>query len=221
MIDPSPEVGAELGPSPERLAAAMRTSTLPPDILFDRFYPEDIRLVSSLYWSPLAIAVRVARWMVEFELETLVDIGSGAGKLCVAGALAGPGRYIGLEHRPRLVAAARDLARVFGVEDRVCFLEGALGDSATPVADAYYLYNPFGENNYRPNGQLDADVELSHDRFKRDIARVESLLKSAPIGTCAIVYNGFGGHTPPNYRELRIHRTGSANLCIYRKSRKR
>ena len=215
LCDPSPRTGSQ------RIAEALRSNALPPDDLFDRFLPEALRVVSEQYWTPLSVAARVAQWVAEYEIGTVVDIGSGAGKFCVAAALAGPGCYIGLEQRPRLVVAARELARTFEVEDRVRFLEGSLGEAATPVADAYYLYNPFGENLYGPGGRLDDDPELSHDRFGRDIAAVESLLRAAPVGTCVITYNGFGGHTPATYRELRIDRSTSTVLRLLRKVRMR
>lgn len=210
-----------LGASPARLTAALRSWAPPPDVLFDRCLPEALRAVSAQYWTPLAVAVRVARWVSEFELRTVLDIGSGVGKLCVASAVASTAEYIGLEQRPRLVSAARDLARIFQVEDRVRFIEGSLGEVETPVADAYYLYNPFGENLYNLEGCLDAEVELSRARFERDCATVEALLQAAPVGTCVITYNGFGGHTPATYREVRIDRTSTAILRLLRKSRRR
>jgi hypothetical protein len=54
-----------------------------------------------------------------------------------------------LEHRPHLVAAARELARAFGVDDRVTFVHGALDPATLPAADVYYLFNPFGETSRR------------------------------------------------------------------------
>jgi hypothetical protein len=208
-------------PATARIAAALRTRALPPDEVFDTYLPEELRGVSVQYWTPLAVAVRVARWVTEFELGTVVDIGSGVGKLCVAAALAGTGRYVGIEQRPRLVTAARGLAAAFGVTDRVEFVEGRLGEVPLPAAEAYYLYNPFGENLYGPSGRLDEDVELSRARFDEDTGAVERLLRDAPIGTCVITYNGFGGHTPATYRELRIERTPTAALRLLRKARRR
>jgi hypothetical protein len=204
--------------TPEQIRDAMRAHAPPPDDTFDRYMPPLDRVVSGTYWTPLAAASRVAEWLDEFRLGTLVDIGSGAGKLCVAAALASDARFIGVEHRPRLVESARALARTFAVEDRVSFVEDAVGDGPVPEADAYYLYNPFGENLFWYGERLDDDVELSEDRFARDVAATESLLHAAPLGTYVFTYNGFGGEIPALYEAVRVDRTLPNMLRLWRKT---
>jgi hypothetical protein len=151
----------------------------------------------------------------------VADIGSGAGKFCVAAALSGRCHYTGLEQRPHLVAAARTLAQFFKVDDRVSFVEGNLSDVPAPSADAYYLFNPFGENLFTKDECLDDSVELSSERFSRDIAAVEDLLARAPIGTCVLTYNGFGGRVPIGYDEIRVARDLPNLLRMWRKTRSR
>ena len=126
--DPSPRKRAA-----QDLAEAMRAGTCPNDRSFDRFLPEPLRLVSPEYWTPLAVAKRSVEWLEDFGIRTVVDIGSGAGKFCVAGALFGKCRFIGLEKYPSLVTSARALADLFDLTDRVSFLAGALGSPATPA----------------------------------------------------------------------------------------
>jgi predicted RNA methylase len=164
------------------------------------------------------VALRAAEWLDEHHVRTVVDIGSGAGKFCVAAALAGRCRFTGLEQRPRLVDAARALARLFEVDDRVAFLDGALGEIPVPDADAYYLYNPFGENLFGPQDHLDEDVELSFERYARDIATVRELLQRAPVGTYVVIYNGFGGQVPLGYQEVRTDHDLPNPLCLWRKT---
>ena len=192
--------------SPLQIAAALRAGICPTNDAFDRYLPDDLRFVSSQYWTPLVVAVRAARWLDELNVRTVVDIGSGAGKFCVAGALSGNCHFTGLEQRARLVSAAAALARLFEVEDRVQFVKGALGESAAPIADAYYLYNPFGENLLGPSDHLDEDVEISDERFVRDVAAVEDLLRDAAVGTYVLTYNGFGGKVPAGYTDVRVDR---------------
>ena len=174
--------------------------------------------MSAHYWTPLAVAKCVAEWLDDLGVRTVVDIGSGAGKFCVAAALAGHCRFTGLEQRSRLVASARTLARLFDVEDRVTFREGALGEIATPVADAYYLYNPFGEYRFAARSRLD-DVEPSDERYARDVTSVQKLLRRARFGTCVLTYNGFGGRVPASYRQIRVDNTLPSELRLYRKER--
>ncbi len=211
--------GVASRPLSRRIAAQLRSGARLPEFEFDRFLPCELRIVSNQYWTPLVVARQAARWLDDLHVRTVVDIGSGAGKFCVAGALAGNCEFTGLEQRPRLVAAARALARSFGVGDRVRFVEGALGEVAIPLADAYYLYNPFEENLFGHVEHLDEDVELSDLRFARDVAAVESLLRSAPVGTYVLTYNGFGGRVPALYDEVRGDLELPNVLRMWRKQR--
>ena len=219
--DPTPNEPLVLDPSAIGIAMAIRTGMCPVDRAFDRFYPDELRLVSAQYWTPLLVVMRAAEWFEELGVQSVVDIGSGAGKFCVAAALASRCRFIGLEQRPRLVAAARDLARVFDVEDRVTFLDGALGEILVPAADAYYLYNPFGENLFGAQDHLDEDVELSFDRYARDIATTRELLLRAPVGTYVVIYNGFGGQVPLGYQEIRADHELPNPLSMWKKTGER
>jgi SAM-dependent methyltransferase len=204
---------------PSRVAAALRLGVCPPDRLFDRFLPLELQVVSRQYWTPLVVAMRVAQWLEQHDVRTVLDIGAGPGKLCVGAALAGRTHFTGLEQRERLVSAARDLARVFEVSDRVAFLHGALGETLVPETEAYYLYNPFGENLFGPEDCLDGEVELGDERYQRDIATVEELLRQTSVGTYLVTYNGFGGDVPPSYSEIRVDRRLPSVLRMWRKTR--
>lgn len=199
------------------VAQELSNGRCPPDSAFDRYLPEELRRVSRQYWTPLAVTLRAAAWLEEAGVRTVVDIGAGAGKFCVAGALASSCDFIGLEHRPRLVGAARILARAFGVAERVTFLEGAFGEVEVPAADAYYLYNPFGENLSPAAEHLDEDVELGGDRFQREVAAFRAFLRTRPAGVYVATFNGFGGLLPDDYVPLRIDRTLPDLLQLWRK----
>jgi predicted RNA methylase len=166
-------------------------------------------------------------WLDELGVGDIVDLGSGVGKWCVGAALLAttPRRYYGLEHRVELVAVAHDLARSFNVTERVTFHRGevrALLEAPGPIAGlparpAFYLFNPFGENTARDDERLDEAVELSEDRFHRDVAATESLLEVALPGTWVLVYNGFGGRMPASYEPVRTDFDGAFALRLWRK----
>ncbi|MCX5745177.1 MAG: hypothetical protein NT062_22045, partial [Proteobacteria bacterium] len=84
-----------------RIAAAIRAGDAPTDESFDRFMPSELERVSSTFWTPIEVVMRVASWLADLEVETVMDIGSGAGKFCVVAALAGTARFVGIEQRPR------------------------------------------------------------------------------------------------------------------------
>lgn len=199
------------------MAQLLRDGSWPEDHAFDQFLPDELRAVSDQYWTPLAVIRRAAQWLDELRVRTVLDIGSGAGKFCVAGALGGLCHFTGLEQRPRLVEASRALARTFGVMDRACFLEGALGVLPLPRVDAYYLYNPFDEGAFDPEVRLGHDVDISYERRQHDIAAVQKLLREASAGTYILTYNGFGGNLPLGYREVFVDRGLPQVLRLSRK----
>jgi predicted RNA methylase len=205
------------GPTPQHIRDAVRAGEPLIDWQFDRFMPHELRIFSAQYWTPLSVSLRAARWLEVAGARTVVDIGAGAGKFCVSAALATECHFTGIEHRPRLVEAARELARVFDVGDRVRFVQGSLDDRMPDAADAYYLFNPFGENLFDAGERLDAEVELGVERYKRDVATIERLLQQMPVGTCVVTYNGFGGRVPDSFVQVHVDRTLPNVLRMWRK----
>ncbi len=213
------------------IAAALRTGHAVEDEDFDHLLPVRLRRASRMFWTPLPVVARVAAWLAEARVGSVVDLGAGAGKFCVAAALMTSCRYTGIEHRARLVAAAGRLARELGVADRVDFVLGRVEPEAPPVAGAhpegagapgssraYYLYNPFGENRFGPSGHLDEEVELGDARYRADVAAVEAILRAARPGTYVVTYNGFGGEVPEGYTPVRVDRTLPNMLEMWVKS---
>jgi len=203
--------------SPRLFAQALRSERPPSDRAFDRFLPRELRALSGKYWTPLAVAARAAEWLDELNAQTVVDIGSGTGKFCVAAALLANAQFTGIEQRLRLVDASAQLAGIFDLHQRITFIHSKFGEAPVPKADAYYMYNPFGENLFGLEDRLDDDVELGQARYLRDVAAVEQLLRDASVGTLLLTYNGFGGDLPSDFREVRVDRELPSVLRMWRK----
>jgi hypothetical protein len=202
-----------------RIADALQARTRIPDTSFDGLLPPDLRAVSGRYWTPLRVIARATQWLTELRVRSVVDIGSGAGKFCIAGALGTRCTFTGIEHRPRLASVARSIAELFNLEGRVSFITAAFGSVTTPAADCYYLFNPFGENLFDADERLAEGADLSHARYLDDISRAERLLSSVPVGTYLITYNGFGGDVPDDFEEVRIDVELPAVLRMTRRER--
>jgi SAM-dependent methyltransferase len=200
-----------------QLVHAVQAGDCPTDRAFDRFLPERLRPVSSEFWSPLAVARRAAEWFDAAGVQHVLDVGSGAGKFCVAGALFGRCNFTGLEQRPFLVRSARDLARLFDVNDRVNFVLGSLGEVPTPPADAYYFFNPFGDDSIGLHARAESNRTLVRERYARDVAAAEQLLREAAAGTCLLALNGFGGRVPPGYDLTRVDWSVPGALRLWRR----
>jgi hypothetical protein len=199
-----------------RLAVALRDGRCPPDAAFDRFLPAALRDLSPHHWTPLLVVKRAAEWLDNLGVRRVVDIGAGAGKFCVAGALFSRCSFVGLEQQPSRVSSARTLARLFGVDDRVRFVSGALGQVPPPAGDAYYFFNPFDDILCDLDGG-ETDVGARSDRHEPVVSVAEALLRRAPRGTCLLTYNGFGGRVPESYRLVCIDLAFTGGLRLWRK----
>ena len=107
----------------------------------------------------------------------------------------------------------------FFLRATVQFIEGAVGEVTLPEADAYYLFNPFGENLMPSYEYLDVAVELGEDRYVHDVTYMERFLEEAPRGTYVIKYNGFGGRMPETYEAIRVDREMPSVLRLWQKVR--
>jgi hypothetical protein len=200
------------------VAAALRAGRSSANDAFDRFLPGALSEVSGKYWTPLPVVRRVAAWLREEQVRTVVDIGSGAGKFCVAGALLTRCRFVGLEQRASLVEAARDLAAAFEVDDRVTFVHGNCDATAAPAGEAYYLFNPFGPYHFDSPRFAEPSVTFTSETQRADLAAVAKLLTQAPVGTFAVTYNGFGAKLPPTYEQLDVVLRLPGTLRLWKKT---
>jgi SAM-dependent methyltransferase len=189
------------------------------DRTFDAHLPEPLRFVSWRFWTPVTVAVCAAQWLAQAGVRRVLDVGSGPGKFCVVAALARDLSFVGLEQRGHLVDAARSLAARFDLGERVSFIHGSLGDVRLEDFDALYFYNPFAENIFCEEDQLDRSVELDERRFAQDVLFVENALERMPTGTRILTYCGFGGRIPDTYELSRWAKGNSNHLRMWTKVR--
>ncbi len=65
------------------------------DEKFDRIYPAQIRELSSVFWTPVAIAAEAAKLLVTTPGTHVLDIGCRPGKFCLVAASLTEGRFTG------------------------------------------------------------------------------------------------------------------------------
>lgn len=199
-----------------RIGEALRGGLPVPDRAFDEVLPVDLKRSSERHWSPVAVAMLAARWLARDGCR-VVDVGSGGGKFCIIGALVTGAEFVGIEQRPHLVAAARELARRFNVADRVEFVHGDVAAFDATKHDAFYIYNPFEENVLERGAWIDESIELSEAKFDADVRNFESLLERLDFGANVVTYEGFGGAFPNDFKLLRSAPLQGGQLCFWRK----
>jgi SAM-dependent methyltransferase len=196
---------------------ALRAGQRVRDSAFDMVYPDDVRRVSARFWTPVEVAMTAGRWLAGLGARSVLDVGSGAGKFCIVANLASGRTVTGVEQRAHLIEIARAASQSYGAAAQ--YLLGTLEVVDPALFDAFYLFNPFGENLYRPDEQFDAEPELSALRYLHDLSIVEHWLDNAAVDTCFVTYHGFGGRMPNNYALVRAQAKGSDQLRLWRKTR--
>lgn len=201
------------------IARAMRVGMHVPDPLFDSVLDRKNRERSTMFWTPVAVAQDAASWLQHFGARSVLDVGSGIGKFAVIAALGQSElEVVGVEQRASLVRAARALAALFTVSERVRFVEADYTEGRAPPCDAIYAFNPFGENLFDDGDQIDDSAPRSFERFRQGARAVTDHLKRMPVGAFFCTYNGFGGRVPQSFELLR---ESDAHRCPLRLWRKR
>lgn len=204
---------------PEEIAQRLRAGQFVVDGDFDVWLAPAARPLAERYWTQVGVTMRVSRWLEARGVTSVLDVGSGAGKFCVVGALSSRMTFTGVEQRGYLVDAAAELAERFGVAGRARFVRGDLDAVDFGDFDALYFYNPFGENMFPPRARLDNTVEVSRARFARDVETVRGLLGRMPRGSHMVTYNGCGARIPDTYELVRARVAGLNLLRLWHKAR--
>ena len=166
------------------------------DEKFDGIYPPEISRLSSLFWTPIAVAAEAARLLVIDSGTRVLDVGCGAGKFCIVAAMLTNGRFTGIEQRSALVEAARAAASARGVHD-IEFIHANITDVSFVDYDAFYIFNPFEEHLH--GHKIDKAVALSPQLFKRYTSYVADQLGRRPLGTRVVTYMGYADDIPACY----------------------
>lgn len=205
--------------TPQDVARALRSGILVSDHAFDMNLPTAYQSLSGLYWTPVEIAAKAAWWLTELGARTVLDVGAGVGKFCVIAALTRDLELTGIEQRSELVRHAEELARRFAVVGHARFITGQLEAIDPDAFDAIYAFNPFGENLFTPAKRIDSAVDLTPERFRRDVRLFERTLERLSVGRMLATYHGFGGRIPDSFECVREARLGSDVLRVWKKKR--
>jgi predicted RNA methylase len=200
--------------SPSPAGADVDDERLRSDAAFDAVYEERIRALSRQHWTPVAIAARAARLLTMAGARRILDVGSGAGKFCIVGALSTRAELVGVERRADLVAVARRAAEQMGAT-RATFIHAEIESLTIDGFDGVYLYNPFFEHISRKLPLVDRTVERSGRAHRRVVRALEAKLRAMPAPVVVVTYHGFGGQLPPTFSHVGDEPAGNDRLELW------
>lgn len=189
------------------------------DEAFDRQLPFSLQLKSSMHFTPIAVAKQAAALLAPEPGMSVLDVGAGAGKFCLAAAAAAPhATFVGVELRGHLVRFADRMASQLALHN-VRFVYADAFELDWGEFDAFYLYNPFAEQLFERAFVLDQSIDLHPVNFDVYVEAVRQRLARARIGTRVVTYHGYGAAPPSGYDLARSERIGSDRVELWVKVR--
>lgn len=165
---------------------------------FCQLYPLWIQKMDKMHWSPLIVAYKAVQFLAEKDGVKILDIGSGAGKFCLAGAYYKPNAfYYGVEQRDYLVAFACSAREKLG-RMNVEFLCKNFTQIDFEQFDHFYFYNSFFEN-LEGAEKLDDSIEHSEELFDYYNRYLNCKLQERRPGTRIVTYRSLCYEIPACY----------------------
>ncbi len=169
------------------------------DSHFLQLYPLSIQRLDALHWSPLPVINRAINFLVSKPNAKILDIGSGSGKFCLAGAYFKPlAFFFGVEQREDLVECARTARKKLG-RSNVDFVHKNFTQIEFAEYDSFYFYNSFFENIEGTN-KIDDSIAYSGGLYDYYNLRLKTKLDEMPAGTRIVTYKTLDQEIPDSYR---------------------
>jgi SAM-dependent methyltransferase len=171
------------------------------DAQFHKLYPDAVTAQASMHWTPLYIARKAAEFLAAENNVNILDIGSGAGKFCLAAAAYQPGSFFyGVEQREELVKYAEAAAVTMRLPN-VSFMHANITSIDFTSYDHFYFFNAFFEN-INDEYKIDTKLRYSKELYASYNRYVYKQLDKKPAGTRLATFHSMEDEIPVGYHEV-------------------
>ena len=161
-------------------------------------YPESIQLLARRHWTPLHIAQMVVQFLTPTKDTRVLDIGSGVGKFCLAGAYYQPlASFFGVEQREDLIEHAEFAKAMLDLKNAY-FINSNFTQLDFKQYDHFYFYNSFYEN-LSDTGKIDVSITCSFELYNLYNRILYRKLDEMPPGTRLATYHCLEDNFPGDY----------------------
>lgn len=185
------------------------------DTHFNDLYSHAIQAMAQQHWTPLQVARLATDFLTSGPPAKILDIGSGSGKFCLAGACYAPRHsFYGVEQREYILKEATRAQKQIGVSN-VSFIHGNFTQLNLRQFDHFYFFNSFYEN-LNDEGRIDHIVDYSEELYRYYVRHLHSGLQLMPKGTRIATYHSLYEEIPLSYDLVDTLEGGNLNFWIKR-----
>lgn len=168
------------------------------DETFNQLYPQSIQLHAQRHWTPLFVARKAGNFLSTGKNVSILDIGSGAGKFCLAAAHFNPeSLFFGIEQRENLIKYSEKTNDLLNLEN-VTFIHGNFTKLDFNKFDHFYFYNSFYEN-LEGTDKIDNSIDYSGELYNYYNRYLYRELDKKPVGTRIATFHSLEAEIPHSY----------------------
>jgi hypothetical protein len=183
------------------------------DLKFNSLYPTSVRLLAQRHWTPIEVARKAADFLAADNHVSILDIGSGVGKFCLAAAQHKPNAFFyGIEQRKKLFNYACVTKKMLQL-DNVFFTTGNFTQIDFKKYDHFYFYNSFYEN-LTGTDKIDDSIDYSLELFNYYNWYLYKQLEQRPSGTRIATFHSLEYEIPPGYYTVAVDLEGALKCWV-------
>lgn len=182
------------------------------DEAFNAMYPRNIGRIAEKHFTPVAVAKTASEFLVTSADTKVLDIGSGAGKFCMVGAMHTAGHFTGIEQRTALVELSKRLSGAYALRN-ISFIIGNVTSVRFSDFNAFYIYNSFYEN-IDVRDSIDNSVVVNPPLYNAYLNYTLEQLSSLARGTRLATYYTTDAIVPSSFELVNKLYEGKLNFWI-------
>jgi ubiquinone/menaquinone biosynthesis C-methylase UbiE len=184
----------------------------PSDLQFDAIYPRKYQEHSARHFTPVNIAVKAAKLLVDKPEDKILDIGSGVGKVCCIGASLTGAHFYGVEKRKTLTNLSNKIKREYKLKN-THFINADFTTLDFSRFNGIYFFNAFHEH-VDETCVLDETSKVSLSAYKTYHDSLKEKLNECVKGTKLVTYYTFKNKIPSSFQFIDANETGLLKFYI-------
>lgn len=190
----------------------LKQKIIPTDLNFDKIYPKKYQEHSARHFTPVKIAIKAAKLLVDSPTDKILDIGSGVGKFCCIASTVTNANFYGVEKRSTLTNLSNKIKRTYKLKN-AHFITNDFTKLDFSKFNGIYFFNSFHEN-LDDTCILDETSKVSLPKYKKYHNNLILKLNECHKGTKLVTFHTFKNRIPNTYQFIDMSETGLLKFYI-------